>query len=83
LNKKILGWGVRDDHQTSDVPLYVKMPVVDYRECIRSNAHFANITSDRTMCVGDRSGKSPCSGCQSNILIFFILISNNTINYYF
>lgn len=42
--------------------MYVSLPVVDDLTCVRERDIFAQITTKKTFCVGDKSGKSPCNG---------------------
>ena len=51
---------------TSDVPMFVTLPVVDDGDCLRSDEAFTKITSRSTFCVGDGSGRSPCNGKNSS-----------------
>ncbi|KAL7034193.1 hypothetical protein ACKWTF_007889 [Chironomus riparius] len=58
----VAGWGLTSNGTTSDVPMFVTLPVVDDGDCLRSDDAFIKITSSSTFCVGDGSGRSPCNG---------------------
>ena len=61
---KVAGWGKTDPlSEAAETPQYGEITVVDTVTCLRSNAGFNEITSDRTFCAGDRAaGKGPCNG---------------------
>lgn len=59
----VVGWG--KDEKGKDVspePKKVTAKIVSNEDCLRSNGQFAQLTSSRTMCAGDRDGQGPCSG---------------------
>ena len=59
---------------TSDVPMFVTLPVVDDGDCLRSDEAFTKITSRSTFCVGDGSGRSPCNGKNSSYKLLIMII---------
>jgi secreted trypsin-like serine protease len=60
----VVGWGKTEIKAVStEKPLYNEIPVVTDSTCLRSNPAFSELTSDRTFCAGERSGKTgPCAG---------------------
>lgn len=77
----VAGWGKTEfDAVSTAQPNWALLPVVTTLTCIRSNDAFNTLTSERTFCAGDRSGKTgPCLGeidlilIVSLKLIFFLL----------
>jgi hypothetical protein len=74
-NKFPIGWGIsqRNTRSASEIPMYVVIPVVDDIVCLRSNNVFWQITSPKTFCVGDKSGRTPCQG---NLTYNFLMRKN-------
>lgn len=64
----IAGWGKTEfDAVSTSEPLYVKLPALSGLKCALSHEIFAQITSEKTFCVGIRgSNKSPCRGDSGN-----------------
>lgn len=63
-NGIVAGWGKteRDAISTSE-PKWSEIPVVTDNMCLRSDNTFRTLTSERTFCAGDRTGKTgPCNG---------------------
>lgn len=60
----VAGWGKTElDAVSTAEPKWAQLPVVSTVDCLRSNDAFNKLTSDRTFCAGDRSGKTgPCLG---------------------
>ncbi|KAJ0173207.1 hypothetical protein K1T71_011383 [Dendrolimus kikuchii] len=62
-NGVIAGWGRNEDGTSgSGKPRKAKIPIVSTEECRRSHKDFIKLTSDRTICAGDRNRISPCDG---------------------
>ncbi len=51
----ILGWGRTENHYLStDDPKKVRIPVVEYADCLRAHPDFALIVSPRVFCAGSQ-----------------------------
>lgn len=62
-NGIVVGWGKDENGKDiSPEPKKVTAKIVSNEDCLRSNSQFAQLTSNRTMCAGDRDGQGPCSG---------------------
>lgn len=58
----IAGWGLTEKGVPSEVPQFIKVPVVDDETCVGSHATIDAIKSETNFCVGDRTGTTPCKG---------------------
>jgi Trypsin len=58
----VVGWGRDDSGEGAMTPKSIEMPVVSTEECLISDISFLKITSNRTLCVGEKNGKGPCHG---------------------
>ncbi|KAJ8711115.1 hypothetical protein PYW07_008357 [Mythimna separata] len=61
----IAGWGDREANKNENLieePQMVRMPIVSTLDCRASNPAFRHLTSNTTLCAGDRNGAAPCSG---------------------
>lgn len=60
----VAGWGKTEFSAIStDKPKWTEIPVVSDITCLRSNNAFSMLTSDRTFCAGDKTGRNgPCNG---------------------
>jgi Trypsin len=58
----VAGWGRDSSNQGTSVPNVVEMPVVSTLDCVYDDISYLKITSNRTMCVGEKNGKGPCHG---------------------
>ncbi|XP_018335651.1 serine protease gd [Agrilus planipennis] len=59
----VVGWGRDENGQVVTFePKQVTMPIVAQEACLRSNKAFADITSNRSFCAGDRNNSGPCNG---------------------
>jgi secreted trypsin-like serine protease len=59
----VAGWG-RDESgagATSE-PHVVELPVVSSTQCLQEDISYFYITSNRTLCAGEKNGKGPCNG---------------------
>ncbi|KAL5273821.1 hypothetical protein ACFFRR_000526 [Megaselia abdita] len=69
-NGVIVGWGKDENGKDfSPEPKKVAAKIVSNEDCLRSNSQFSQLTSNRTMCAGDRDGQGPCSGDSGGGLI--------------
>ncbi|XP_012252479.2 serine protease gd-like isoform X1 [Athalia rosae] len=68
----VVGWG-RDElgNPVTVEPRMAKVPIVSQEECLRSNADFVEITSNRTFCGGSRDGSGPCNGDSGGGLVMW------------
>lgn len=57
-----LGWGINENGTKSEFPMFLSLPVVSEAECFRSSYGLAQVTSNTSFCVGDKSGRAPCNG---------------------
>lgn len=60
----VAGWGKTEkDAVSTPEPKWTQIPVVAETTCLRSDNSFSALTSERTFCAGDRTGKTgPCNG---------------------
>jgi Trypsin len=59
----VAGRGKTEAESFSRTPKYVEIPIVSDGTCLRSNAAFSSLTSERTFCAGDRDSiDGPCNG---------------------
>lgn len=63
-NGFVAGWGKTEkDAVSTTLPQWTTIPVVSESTCLRSDNSFGALTSDRTFCAGDKTGKTgPCNG---------------------
>jgi Trypsin len=62
LNGVIVGWGFDESGDAAKTPKSIEIPVVSSLKCVKNDISFLNITSDRSLCVGEKNGKGPCHG---------------------
>ncbi|XP_049879487.1 serine protease gd-like isoform X2 [Pectinophora gossypiella] len=59
----VAGWGQSELGQAGrGEPRMVRVPIVSTSSCRASNPDFHKLTSDNTICAGDRNGAGPCLG---------------------
>lgn len=66
----VAGWGKTEkDAVSTPQPKWTRIPVVTETTCLRSDASFNSLTSARTFCAGDKTGKTgPCNGDSGKII---------------
>lgn len=65
VNKKgtVAGWGTNEQHEAGrGRPRRAKIPIVSTETCQKSHDDFIKLTSESTLCAGDKMGTSPCNG---------------------
>jgi secreted trypsin-like serine protease len=58
----VVGWGRDDSGEGAMTPTSIEIPVVSTTDCLLSDISYQRITSNRTLCVGERNGNGPCHG---------------------
>ncbi|XP_022115254.2 serine protease gd [Pieris rapae] len=59
----VAGWGANEQGAGgTGEPLMVRIPVVSTKECRASKPEFHRLTSQKTLCAGDKKGSGPCLG---------------------
>jgi secreted trypsin-like serine protease len=59
----VAGWGRDESGKSAGTPSVIEMPVVSSLECLTEDPlTFLKLTSNRTLCVGEKDGKGPCHG---------------------
>jgi secreted trypsin-like serine protease len=58
----VVGWGRDDSGEGAMTPKSIEIPVVSTLTCVFDDISHLKITSNRTLCVGDKNGKGPCHG---------------------
>lgn len=68
----VLGWGITDGGQDSDVLRQVEVPLVDLRTCRQSYGIFNEKVTDNMLCAGLKTGgKDSCQGDSGGPMIVF------------
>ncbi|XP_077284492.1 serine protease gd-like [Arctopsyche grandis] len=59
----VVGWG-KDERGTiiTPEPRVARIPIVSTEKCRSSRPEFIQLTSERTLCAGDKDGSGPCNG---------------------
>jgi secreted trypsin-like serine protease len=58
----VSGWGLNENRTTSKTPRHVLVTLVSESVCLREDNAYLHLTSDRTFCAGNKSGRGPCTG---------------------
>jgi secreted trypsin-like serine protease len=58
----VAGWGFDSGNQGTAEPHAIELPVVSTLTCVYDDISYLKITSNRTLCVGEKNGKGPCHG---------------------
>lgn len=67
----VVGWGLTDEDELSEVLNEGKMPVVDFFTCLESDRDFFGpFISDFNYCAGYRNGTSVCNGDSGGGMFF-------------
>lgn len=76
----IVGWGKTEESAVpSEKPKWAAISIVNTVDCLRANAAFNELTSDRTFCAGDRNQMTgPCNGDSGKLKLQAISQINNS-----
>ncbi|XP_037025450.1 transmembrane protease serine 9-like [Bradysia coprophila] len=67
----VIGWGLTEMGNRSDILQQASMPVVPFHTCLESNRNaFRDYLSDTTFCAGSRNGTSVCFGDSGGSMFF-------------
>lgn len=67
----VVGWGLNENNQLTDILTQGRMPVVDFTTCLESNRDFfGNFLSNYNYCAGYRNGTSVCNGDSGGGMFF-------------
>lgn len=67
----VIGWGLNEKKELSNILNQATMPVVSFTECLQSNrVFFGQFISDYTYCAGFRNGKSTARVIKENLIHF-------------
>ncbi|XP_068623667.1 serine protease gd-like isoform X2 [Battus philenor] len=59
----VTGWGDNEAGKGGHGdPRMIRMPIVSTQDCRASKSDFHKLTTDKTLCAGNRDGSGPCSG---------------------
>ncbi|KPJ13435.1 Serine protease gd [Papilio machaon] len=59
----VTGWGDNESGKGGHGdPRMIRLPIVTNRECRATRSEFHKLTSDTTLCAGNRDGSGPCAG---------------------
>ncbi|XP_055853321.1 serine proteinase stubble-like [Episyrphus balteatus] len=69
----VVGWG-RDENNNSITtsPKLVNATIASEISCLNSSSTFFDLTSNRTLCAGNRDGSGPCNGDSGSGLMIYI-----------
>jgi secreted trypsin-like serine protease len=63
LSGTVVGWGKDESGaESTPTPNWVEIPIVSEAVCLREDAVYNYITSNRTFCAGALNGSGPCTG---------------------
>ncbi|XP_023717855.1 serine protease gd isoform X2 [Cryptotermes secundus] len=81
VNKEglVVGWGLNENDEPTEILMMVSMPVVSQQTCIWSDPnYYSQFTSNKTFCAGFRNGSSVCNGDSGGGMVFPKYQSNGT-----